>query len=273
MQTVTAENYFARSWNLLTRNWVIVVPGLVIGIVTGILYALLAPKTVFTSDTGVTVVTSFGFVQSMLIAIVGILAAIVTISYTTGMAGAAWQRGTTTVADGAAAFAQDAGHVLSAMLALIAVGIVAAILAPFTLGLSILALFFLFPYTMAAAVLGQFGGFDALTESYRIATRHFSTTAIIIIVAFAISIVAGIVGGLLHLVFLIGPIVQYILQEVVLAYLTLVIVGVYLGYRNVAAAAPAAAAPAPAAAAAATPSVEPAPVEPPPIVPDTPSSP
>ena len=186
--------------------------------------------------------TNVGFLSSFLLAIVGILAAIITISYTTGMAGAAWQSGKTTLSDGSAAFTREGGHVLSAMVFLIIVGIVGALLAPFTLFLSILVLFFLFPYTMAAAVLGDFGGINALRESYRIATQHISTTIIIILVAGVITVCGGFVAGLLHGIWLIGPLVSEIINQAVLAYLTLVIVGVYLGYRNAAATVPAAAA-------------------------------
>jgi hypothetical protein len=117
------------------------------------------------------------------------------------------------------------------------------VLAPFTLGISILALIFLFPYTMAAAVIGEHGGFAALTESYRISTKHFMTTLIVVIVAGVIGFCAGIVSGILNVAPFIGPIVSQILEEVVLAYLTLVIVGVYLVYRDAAVPVTAAAAP------------------------------
>jgi len=269
MQTPTAENVFGRSWTLLTQNWVIIVPGLIVAIITGILTGLLAPSTTYVSGGDYTTIRSVGVVSSMIIAVIGVIGAIIAITYTTGMAGAAWQRGTATLADGGAAFREDAGHVLSAMVFLFLVGIVASVLAPFTLGLSILVLFFLFPYTMAAAVLGNFGGIDALRESYRIATQHVATTAIIIVVAAVIAIIGGILAGILHFIFLIGPLVSAILNEAVLAYLTLVIVGVYLGYRNTVAVA---AAPAAAAASAAAPPMPDVAPPPPPPTDDTPGA-
>lgn len=232
MQPVTAENVFARAWSLLSSNWVIIVPGFVVAIIVGIVTALLTPTQTYVGDNGYSVVRSVSAVGAIVVALVGILGAIISISYTTGMAGAAWQRGTTTLADGSAAFKEDAGRVLSAMFFLFLVGVVGALLAPFTLGLSILVLFFLFPYTMAAAVLGNLGGIDALRESYRIATQHVATTVIIIVVAAAIAIVGGLIAGVFHLIFLVGPLISAILNQIVLAYLTLVIVGVYLGYRN-----------------------------------------
>jgi hypothetical protein len=232
MQTVSAENLFARSWDLLTRNWAIIIPGFIVAIVTGILAELLVPKMVYIGDSGIVVTrTAWGF-QSLLLPCIEVIATIVVISYTTGMAAAAWQRGTATFADGAVAFQRDAGRVFTAMLALIVVGIVAAVLALPTLGLSFLALFFLFLYTMAAAVIGEHGGFAALTESYRIATRNLVTTAIVVIVAFAIGLAAGIVAGALHFAPFFGPILSDVIRQAVNAYLTLVIVGAYLVYRE-----------------------------------------
>jgi hypothetical protein len=242
MQTVTAENVFARSWALLSQNWVIIVPGLVVAIIAGIITALLTPQTTYVGDNSTVTVTSMSFLQSFLVAVVGILAAIVTLSYTTGMAGAAWNTGKTALGDGSAAFSREGGHVFSALIFLVLIAFVGALLAPFTLGLSLLVLFFLFPYTMAAAVLGDFGGIDALRESYRIATQHLSTTFIIIVVAGVIGLCGGLVAGLLHGIPFIGPLVAEIITQAVLAYLTLVLVGVYLGYRNAAVTAPAAAA-------------------------------
>jgi hypothetical protein len=231
MQTVSAENLFARSWDLLTRNWVIVIPGLIVAIVTGILIELLVPKAVYISDTGVVVTRGFGSFQAVIVPIISILATIVAITYTTGMAAAAWRTGTATFADGATAFQRDAGKVFTAMLALFVVGVVAALLAIPTLGLSFLALFFLFLYTMAAAVVGEHGGFSALTESYRIATKNLVTTAIIVVVAGAIAFCGGLIGVALHFTPFIGPILSAVLQQLVNSYLALVIVGAYLAHR------------------------------------------
>jgi hypothetical protein len=160
---------------------------------------------------------------------------VVMITYTTGMAGAAWLRGTATLADGTAAFQRDAGHVFSAMVAWVIVGIIAAILTPFTIGLSLLAFLFLFLYTMPAAVVGEHGGFAALAESYRIATQRFVPTMIVAVLIIVIGVVAGIVGAALHFAPFIGPIVSAVLSQAVNAYFVLVIVGEYLNLRGSAA--------------------------------------
>ena len=135
------------------------------------------------------------------------------------MAAAVWRTGTASFADGAKAFQQEGGHVFTAMIALIVAGIGAAILAPFTLALSLLAFFFLFIYTMAAAVVGNYGGFTALGESYRIAISRWQPTAIIVIVLFLVSFCAGLIGGLFHLIPFVGPSVSQIIGMIVLGVL------------------------------------------------------
>ena len=107
MQTPTVENVFARAWDLLVRNWTIVVPGIVVGLVVGIvflwgLFSLSQPDTYGEpSGTGMSFAYGAGaFVASLVLAVVAIAGYIITQCYTAGMAGAAWQRGTTTLADG-----------------------------------------------------------------------------------------------------------------------------------------------------------------------------
>ena len=235
MGQVSAESLFARSWQLLTRNWSIVVPGLIVAIVAGIATTLLLPTFVYADDAGVAVVQRVGGFRTFLALVIQLIAAIISITYTTGMAAAAWARGRATFADGAAAFRSEGGRVLGALLALFVVFILAAILAPFTLGLSLLAFFFLFVYAMPAAVigdLGDLGGFGALGASYRIATRAFGTTAIVIIVLTIVFIVAGLVGSALGVVPFLGPLISELIGQAAVAYFTLVIVGEYLAART-----------------------------------------
>jgi hypothetical protein len=229
MQSMSTENLFSRSWDLLSRNWAIVIPGLIVAIVAGILTSLLTPA-VYVGD-GTVVVTGYTFIGPLVAAVIGVLASIISFSYTTGMAAAAWRSGTATFGDGAKAFQQEGGHVLTAMLALILVGLGAAILVPFTLGLSVLAVFFLCLYTMAAAVVGDFGGFAAIGESYRLAIERWQPTLIIVIVLFVISVIAGLIGALFHTIPYVGPLVSEVIQMIVLAYFTLVVVGEYLAAR------------------------------------------
>ncbi len=231
MQSMSTENLFSRSWDLLSRNWAIIVPGLIVAIVAGILTSLLTPA-VYVGD-GTVVVTGYTFIRSA-------------------------RRGRHRRTrrdhqlqlhdrDGGGGLAHGDGDVRGrrqgvpaggrprphhAMLALILVGIGAAILAPFTLGLTVLAVFFLCVYTMAAAVIGDFGGFAAIGESYRLAIARWQATAIIVVVLFVVSICAGLIGALFHLIPFIGPLVSQIIEMIVLAYFTLVVVGEYLAART-----------------------------------------
>ena len=230
-------NTFSRSWQLLTSNWIIIVPGIIIGIVAGILTAVIVaaavPQIVYDANGMPTGMPQAGAWWTLALApIIGIVATILSITYTTGMAGAAWARGTTTLADGGEAFREDAGHVLMAMLIMIVVGIVAAILAPFTLGLSVLAFLLFFIYTMPAAVVGNRPGMEAVQESFQMVMRAFVTTIIIVLLIFVIGIVAGMIGLALHAIPYIGPILGQVLQMIVVAFSTLVIVGEYLKLRG-----------------------------------------
>jgi hypothetical protein len=240
VQVPTVENVFARSWDLLTRNWTIIVPGVVVGLVVGIvsgLFGLTQPDT-YGEPTGTAMTFTYGlgaFVAGLILAVVAIAGYIITQCYTAGMAGAAWQRGTTTLNDGARAVNEDAGNVLTAAVYLFLTGIVAVILAPFTLFLSIFAFYLFTLYTIAAAVVGNRRGLDALRESFAIARSRFGTTLIIGIVLAVLQLIGRLIGHLFSYAPLLGPIVAAIISQVVVAYAVLVIVGEYLVLRPAAA--------------------------------------
>ncbi len=233
-------NVFRRSWQLLSSNWIIIVPGLVIGLVAGIVVALVAaPGSQLVYDasgipTGI-VNNPLAFVLGPVISIV---ATILAITYTTGMAGAAWRTGTTTVSDGGTAFQRDAGNVVVAMIGMLLLGIVAAVLAPFTLGLSLLAFAVFFLYTMPAAVVGEHPGLQALKESVLIARHSLVTTLVVVLLIGVIAVIAGLLSTSLSFMPFIGPIAAGIVEQIVVAFVTLVIVGEYLRLREPATVAP-----------------------------------
>jgi hypothetical protein len=168
----------------------------------------------------------------LIVALVLLLASILTVAYTTGMAEAAWRTGTATLDDGAAAFREDAGSLVSAVVLLLILGIIAVILAPFTLGLSALAFWLFFIYTFASVVVGKRSGTEALGESARLTTRNFlMTLAVVVLLAIAF-IIAAWIGAVLHHIPFLGPIVSYVINQVVAAYATLVIVGEYMKLRS-----------------------------------------
>jgi len=236
------ESVFSRAWELLTRNWIIVVPGIVIGAIVGVLNELLGPHVVYSADGSVASVTgSFG--SGVLLGLIGTIAYIATVAYTTGMAGAAWQRGSTTLADGSAILQRDAARIFLVAICLIVLGAVAAVLAIFTLGLAILAFFLFTLYVFPSAIVGDRGVAESISESFRITLARFVPTLILGILIFVMRLLAGIIGGVLHIIPFLGPIVGGILVQIVISYVTLAIVGEYVNLRAAGAIPPAPATP------------------------------
>lgn len=226
-------NTFERSWQLLTGNWVLIVPGIIIGIVAALIIKILAVFG-FVSVVGFTALGAgaaglgSAFLSAVVIGLVGLAAVILTIAYTTGMAAAAWHTGTTTLADGNEALRADAAAILTAIVVLVVLAIVAAILIPFTLGLSILAFWILFLYTFASVVVGRRSGGEAVADSCRLAVRNFGMTLGVVVLLAIAFIVAGWLQHLLRVIPLLGPIAGYVLQQIVAAYAALVVVGEYI---------------------------------------------
>lgn len=225
------ESTFGRSWELLRSNGAIVVPGLVIGFVVGVIDYFLAPHTEYVAGYAVgswwTAASA-----SILLILVNLAGFILAQCYMTGMAGAAWQRGTATFADGARAFQRDASNVFIALVGLFIALIVAAILALPTLGISALLYFYFFIYTFPAAIIGERPGFAAMGDSFRIAGRRVAPTLIVTIMISVILWIGHLIGTVLHFIPLVGPIIAAILIQLVLAYVTLVVVGEYLALRD-----------------------------------------
>ncbi len=238
MQSDPVQNIFARAWSLLAANPLIVVPGLVVGIGAGIIQSLVGPHApspdALSGDSAVVVGAGFttglgALAGAGISAAVGILAFLITQTYTTGMAGAAWQTGRTTLADGSASFREDAGRLLAAIVLIAIVGIVVGVL---TLGLGWFLVLFFAIYTVPAVVLDNYGAVAAFRLSATIAVRRVVSTILII----ALLIVIGVVISLVVLPFafipFLGPIIISIVSQAVTAYATLVIVGEYLATRR-----------------------------------------
>jgi hypothetical protein len=212
----TVENLFARAWDLLAKNPIIIVPGIVIGVLAGILNAF--------------AVGLLGlYLGAAVLLAVGVFANLLNTSYTVGMAGAAWERGTTTLEDGTSAWNRDAGRLLAALLLIALIGIVLAVL---TFGLAWIVFLFFAIYAIPAVVLSGLGVVDALKQSFTIATKRFVPTLIIVAVIFVLSLIAGFIGMALHAIPFLGPIVSAVIVQTTVAYATLVIAGEYLAIRN-----------------------------------------
>ncbi|MGH7327280.1 MAG: hypothetical protein ACREJX_02910 [Polyangiaceae bacterium] len=223
------EGTFSRSWQLLATNWVIIVPGLVIGFVVGVVDYFVAPHT-SAADSTTTWWTSA--TAAILVSLVNLAGYILSQCYMTGMAGGAWARGRAELSDGKLAFERDAGNVFVAIIGLFIALIIAGVLAFPTLGISLLLYFYFFIYTFPAAIVGERPGFAAMGDSFRIAARRVAPTLIVTIMIVVILLVGNVIGAVLRFIPFIGPIIGAIIVEIVLAYVTLVVVGEYLALRD-----------------------------------------
>jgi hypothetical protein len=218
------ENVFGRSWRLLRANWVIVVPGVTIGAVAASVQFIVAP-----AQSGIPAdsLAARGIVDA-----VQTLAPILAIAYTTGMACAAWENGKATFADGKRALDRDAFSVFIAMVALFALGLAAAFLAPFTWYVSLFVYLYFCIYTMPAAVAGGRPGLEAIAQSMRIAYRRPVTTLVLVAAILALVGFMATVAGAVSVAPLVGPLVAMIVLQIVIAYVTLVLVGEYVAAQQ-----------------------------------------
>jgi hypothetical protein len=225
------ESTFSRSWDLLTKNGIIIVPGLVIGFVVGVIDYFLAPHTQYVAGYGLGTWWAAA-TASILLILVNLAGFILAQCYITGMAGAAWLRGTADLSDGSRAFERDASNVFIALIGLFIALVIAAILAFPTIGISALLYFYFFIYTFPAAIIGERPGFAAMGDSFRIASRRVAPTLIVTVMIAVIVFAGHLIGGALSFIPLISPIVAAIVVQLVLAYVTLVVVGEYLALRD-----------------------------------------
>jgi hypothetical protein len=209
---------------LLLRNGTIVVPGLVVGAVAAVVQFALVQGDATESHTSL--------LLGLLSWVVQIVAAILSIAYTTGMANVAWQSGQARFSDGRRAFRRDGAHVLVAMLALFALGTVAALLAPYTFFLSLFVYAFFCIYTMASAVVGERPGLVAIAESAEIAFGRPLPTLLMVLGIGLIAMGAGSLALLLSFAPLIGPLVGELIVQGAIAYVVLVVVGEYRALRG-----------------------------------------
>jgi hypothetical protein len=240
------ESTFVRAWALFTQNLIVVVPGLVLGAVAGIVAAIVAVLLIgsllATGATGSTAVgiASIGTTVAVAVVLVMVMA-IVQTAFVTGMAGAAWETGKTTLADGWNAFTNRGGQILWMIVLMFAIGCGALILAPFTLGLSLFAYLIFFLYTSSSVIIGGREAGHAISESMHLATRNFWPTTGLAALVVLVSLIGAAVGSELSRVTpLLGGLVAAAVQQAVLAYATMVIVGEYIKLRAAETAAPAA---------------------------------
>lgn len=230
-------NTFGRAWQLLTANWILILPGIIIGIVAALVIWLLAIYGM-ASAVGFSAVGMGGvgfmsaFLSAMIVGVVLMLATILVIAYTTGMAGAAWRTGTATLEDGAAAFRAEGAQVFVAIVLLFILGVIAVALSVPTFGLALAAFYLFFLYALPSVIVGNRLPMDALAESARITAKNFLTTLIIVILLAVAFVIAGWFARFFGQIPFLGMLIRQLIVQIVAAYATLVIVGEYIKLRS-----------------------------------------
>lgn len=231
------EKTFVRAWELLTRNWVIVLPGIVLGVVGGVLSfvlgTILAGSFAAADRSGGDVSYVTQVIYAIASLVVAMLVSIVQMAYVTGMAGAVWERGRTSLGDGWNAFAHRSIQLTFATALLFVIGICAAVLAPVTFFVTIAVYMVFLIYTMASVVIGKREAVPAIAESCRLTLSNIAPTLGIVALIAVIAVVGGLIGTLVGRVTPIGGgLVAGVLQQVIVAYASLVVAGEYLKFSK-----------------------------------------
>lgn len=224
---------FSRAWQLLSGNWVIALPAVIIGVIGGIIMEFVARTFIVGGITGgnLGAIMLGGLVTLAISTIIQIL----TIGMTTGMGVTAWRTGRAEMSDGTAVFSN--GGAMQTLILWMVIGVVLAFI-PLLGWIADIILMFLLIYAVPAAVATGEGAGAAFSESVNIVSKNFLTTLLIILLIFVIGICGGIIGGLISFVPFLGKIVGEIIQQVIVAYGMLVIVGEYFKIRGASAAPP-----------------------------------
>lgn len=223
----------ARAWRLLSRNWIIIVPSIVIGAISAAAATVLSAggwlSWGFFSDLNQTGPAGYWAFLATIVAMgLRIFAAVVAIAFTCGMAAAAWSGESAHFADGAAALRRSGLRAFGALIILTVLGLVAAALFIPTFGLSVLAYMVFMLYAMPAVLVGNRGAIDAIVESIALSWRSIGVTFVLVVLIAALAVAGGMLGSLLERLPFLGQLLGWVLMEAVVAYATLVVVGEYI---------------------------------------------
>ena len=227
------ENTFGRALQLLASNWIIVVPGLLLGLVGAVINYGIAAFFIgsysMAGDGSPEAAAVPGILSAILSLVIGVLIAILQMAYVTGMAGGSWEHGKARWSDGWSAFTHRSIQTFIAFVLLLVIGFCAAVLIVPTLYLSLVAYMIFFLYTMAAVIIGRLEAVRAIVESCKLALSNFLPTLAIVGLIVAIAWLGSRMGDLIAQVNpLLGGIVAAVLQQAIVAYAALVVTGEFL---------------------------------------------
>jgi len=213
------ENTFAHAWTLLARNPIIVLPGIVVGIIG----AVAEPAVQFIAA------GAFPLAGDAAAFVVALALALAQMAYVTGMAGGAWRHERTGLADGWAALSHRALPAAGAAAFLVIIGFCAAVLAPVSFGITLLAYAVFCVYTMASVVIGERAPIAGIVESASTALANALPTIGVVALIAIIAALGGWLGSLAdHVSDLGGALLSGLIQQIIVAYASLVVAGEYL---------------------------------------------
>lgn len=227
------RNTFIHAWELLTRNWVLILPGIVLAVLSAalqfVLVVVIMGAVVITGNGSEDAIAASGTIVTLAVFVITMAFALAQMAYVTGMAGGAWQHGRATLRDGWDALCRRFWPIVAASALLFLIGLCAAVLSTvtFLVPLAVYAVFFI--YTMASVIIGGRGPVDAIAESARVALSNFWPTVAVVLLIAVISAAGAWIGALLgHVSAFAGWLVAGVLQQVIVAYASLVVAGEYL---------------------------------------------
>ncbi len=231
------ENTFLRAAKLLVRNPIVLLPGILLAVVNGALdmglHALTDSFVLFGPGGNANIGYARSVAVTILAALISLFVSLIQMLFVTGMATAAWQRSQATLRDGFAMLSHRWLPLLGLMAAMFTLGLIAAPLAPFTFGVSLVAYIFFCLYAVPAVTLGNHAPIQALFESAQIALENAWPTLAVVLLLFVIAAITGGISGLFAAVSpIVGKTVEAILEQLTVCYVVFVVVGEYLKLRH-----------------------------------------
>jgi hypothetical protein len=230
------ENTFANAWMLMLRNPLIVAACIVTGVIAAAAEYLTdgAMSSLIISGNGSRdALEAISLTTEIVLFVVTLAVSLIQMAFVTGMAGAAWRGRRAGLNDGWSALVRRFGPLAGAVALLLVIGICAAVLAPITFAVTLIVYAVFFIYSIAAVVIGERAPVAGIVESASLALANILPTAGVVAVVAIIAIAAGLLG---HVVGNFnedaGWLVAGLLQQITVAYATLVVVGEYLGLAS-----------------------------------------
>jgi hypothetical protein len=229
VQTDGPQNVFAGAWAIVRANPILYVPSLVLGLLGGVGAWFASPT--LAADGGVAALGG-SLIARFVWWFISVAVAVVAMTVTVGMAEAAWEGRKPQLGDGFRAVRFEAFAATATLLILLAIGACAALLAPVTLFVSLVAFAFLTPYALPAAIVGGVEPFRAVNESFNLAWNHPVNTAVMLVGVAFVWLLGLLLAGLLDVVPFLGPVLGALVDAAVIAYATVVYVGEYIALRG-----------------------------------------